>query len=53
MTKIIKENGMEKLCKEISYESDNDEDFRRELEKIYLMTFLSNMRKKAKQEGEK
>jgi len=41
-------NDMKKLCDEISYQPENDKELQAELEKDYLITFLSTMRKKAK-----
>ncbi len=53
ITEIIKSTkGMERLCNEISYQP-REVEFKEELEKIYLITFLSTMRKKAKQNGGK
>jgi CRISPR-associated protein Csx10 len=46
-------NKLADLCNEISYQPENDADFKKELEKIYLTTFLSTMRKKKKQEEKK
>jgi len=43
---------IKKLCDEISYQPENDTELKAELEKTYLITFLSSMRKKSKQKSE-
>jgi len=43
--------NMENLCNEISYQPEGDQEIQRELEKTYLITFLSTMRKKGETDG--
>ncbi|RMD59708.1 MAG: hypothetical protein D6828_01090, partial [Nitrospirae bacterium] len=44
-------SGLKDLSKEISYDIETDSEFREKLIKIYLETFLSSLRRRAKMEG--